>query len=220
MQQGGPRNHGQREAECATRERERQTLGQQLPDQPSAARSQRLPDTEFADARRRTAQLQIGHVGTNDQKQHAHGGEQHRHCGALFLCQGVVETNEPHAHFGVRVGIHLLQAARNGCHLPVGMFEGDAMAEAGDHIQIVRPPVFDKNARLEPERNVDLLIMSGKEKVARHHTDDVIGFSGQRDGAPDDMRVARKFGLPEIVAEDGDAALALEGFFISEGSSE
>src|SRR6266850_8502179 len=45
-------------------------------------------------------------------------------------------------------------------------------------------------------------------------------FSSQRDGAPDDMGVAGKFGLPETVAEDGDAILALESFVIREGSSE
>ena len=131
-----------------------------------------------------------------------------------------METVEPHAHFGVRVGIHLLQAARDARHLPAGLCQRNTIAQPGDHVQIVRTPVFDKNTWLETKRNVDLLIMTGKEEGTWHHADHVIGFSGQRDGAPHDVRVAGEPRLPEIVAEDGDAALALEGFFISEGSSE
>jgi hypothetical protein len=84
----------------------------------------------------------------------------------------------------------------------------------------VRPPLFDKDTLLEPKRNIDLLIVTGKEEGARHRADNVIGFSSQRNGAPDNMRVARKLRLPKIVAKDGDATLALEGFFIREGSPE
>ena len=207
---------GEGEAESAPQCGKEEALREDLLHEAPSARAQGLADGELVRPRRGPPELEVGHVGADDEEEDAHRGEEQEDGGALRLREGGVVVLQPDAHLGVRVRVGLLQAARDRRHLLPRLLHRDPGPPPRDDAQVVGPPLLDEIGGLEPEGQPELDVAGGEEEGRRHDPDHREGLAVQSDRAADDPRVAPELRLPQAVAQDGDALLALVGLFLRE----
>jgi len=143
-------------------------------------------------------------IAAADQEQRRHGAEKEIEGGAEFDFPCVDHTNEADAEFFGEVGGALLREMFDErLQLGVGLGQCDILAQAerdGEAgIGILRYFRWTKNIAGRPR------------ETRRHDADDLIEHAVEADGAAEDVRIAEKIALPELIAENDDGGGFLSG---------
>ena len=190
-------------------------LGEQLPDDPAAARSVGHPDRELPLPGDRPRQQQVGDVGTDDQQeQHADGSQDgerlHQHALRAQLAG-------PHRHHGrvhpaVRVRVSRRQPLRDGADLGTRLLDRGARRqpdEGGGEVAApaeVQRAVARAHLGRHGDRHPDVVDESdhAAAEPGRGDADDRQQMAVEADRRPDHSRVAVVPALPHSVADHGD----------------
>ena len=184
---------------------EADTLRDELAHEAGASGPERRPQGQFALTRDAPCQQHVRHVRTRDEQHHPHGGEQHQQRGTDPLIEhGVVEGLQSHAPVLVRGGELLLHCGGDAAHLVTCAIQRDAGTQPADHADDVIAAILAR--RIDGERDEDLRAASGGINLrpsdlaerARHDADDLMTFTVQGDGLPDNRRVAAEAPPPEL----------------------
>ena len=121
-------------------EREQQTLGQQLSDEPRPLRAERGADRELFLAPNGSGQLQAHDVRNCDEKDEEHGGGQREQRRTELACRFVLHRHDQCADRGVLVGIGFLHSLVDLVELRHGSVHADVRTNAREHSQMMTGP--------------------------------------------------------------------------------
>ena len=193
------------DADDRAHQRDEETLGQHLPNEPPAGRAERAADGQFLRAQGGAAELHVHHVHARDQQNDDDRAE-HRVNGLAQLRTG--ECIEQRLHAGRD------QAARSFSDCPspfasparrIPRSPGRGSRPAFSRPMIAGPIPGEIAARFERKLVVKRhpkLFGDRELKVRRHDADDGGGLAINPDRLPDDVRIAVEIALPDFVTED------------------
>src|SRR6185369_7920489 len=210
---------GQRDTENAADQSENSAFGEELRDQPGAARAQRHAKGIFLAARFGAELQQVGDVDAGDQQDEADGAEEWIEKLSGAAKQILMEREGFYADAFVARGILLLKARCDQVHFGLGLLDRDAFFQARDWHQ----PVVDSGGvaaagGIDGNPEIDAAAEERRE-VRLHDADD------RREHALDGQSLAQHVGvtvelpLPEFLTDDHRLGMVL-GFGGFENAAE
>ena len=195
---------GQRQAERHAGQRQNDGLGEQLPDDASASRSEGNPDGELATSRRRTGEQQVGDIRAGDEE---HEGDACHHQAEqkpdVVGEKRFVQRPDPGAPASVESGVRTGKAPGNRVEILLRARLRDIRRETSKREEIAPVSTVAGHPRLQGKPQSLVL---GKRKVDRHHADHGVRHAVDQDSPPQDLAIGRVARAPQPVTEQDDAA--------------
>ena len=206
----GGRHH---DAEQAADRREEDALGQELLQQPAAARAQRRADRELFLTSEGAREQQVGDVGAGDQQDEADGAEQHQQRTADVADDLLVQRHDAERQAAIgRIDVRKVAPQPGGDGVHLGLRGGGAGAglELGENV-VVLAGADGGSVRRERQRQEDLAVLGDPKRrhhLARQresfgqHADDLERLSVERHRPSDDRWILPITPRPGAVVED------------------
>ena len=231
-------HHRRGQPEHATAHAQHDALGQELANEPPAARAEGRTQGQGPLARDAAREQQPRHVDAGDQ-QHEHGGhgqgqqrrpiladhllQQRRHPRARLRLppRGRAPAGGPHDERGGG-------AREEGAGLGGRLLGRDPGREAGEdaeghqehHARLPRSRGSRGHERRHHERCPELAVRVREVEPLGEHADDGVRFSAEVEGSPDDVGIGREAVGPGAVAQQHDPVRALARLVVGEEPAE
>ncbi len=190
------------EPQQAAGEAEHEALGQELAHQAAARGAQGSADRDLALARRHAGEQEIGHVGTRDQQDHAHGHHENQQGRPNGLDHPVLEQHEVHAPSRVVVRVLLLEPLGDAGDLRLRALQGHPVREPADDAEVVGTPLLGID--LHGERHPGLGVAVREVEALGGDADHGVRLAVEGQPPADDPGVGAEAALPEAVGEHHD----------------
>jgi hypothetical protein len=197
---------GGREPDGGGHPAEHERLGEQLHDDPTAARAEGAPHDDLALARRRPREQQQGHVAADEHEEHQDEDLHQRQQPELIRLhrRRAAEHLRVRHHLGLQVLVRVWPlpgrslAERRELRLRLAERRaGGESPEDGDAGSAAWRIVEHARAKRCPR-----VVRDRKREAVRHHAHHGGVRLSELHGPPDDLRVAREARLPHVVAKD------------------
>jgi hypothetical protein len=190
----------------ATGQRQERTLGNHLPQDPKASRTQRAPERHLPTPLARAHEHQVGHVRAGEQEEQRDRPEQDEQRRANLADQKVSERLDPRTH--PRIGIRevALEPLHDHLELGVRLPERHPRRQPSDGADEVRTP----EPRLLPrgpvptDRIPELDLRVRKAEALGRDAHDLVRPRTELQRAADDLGICAEEAHPEVVAQDDD----------------
>jgi len=197
---------GKRHAHQPASDREHQSLGQHLSDQPGAPRAERRRNRQITRLTRRTRQLQAGDVDAGHGQHEPDSAEQHEEAVARRPDDRLRKGRNRGAAPRLVVGVPYGEPRGNRGHLGGDLILRHAGAGAGDDVeQPHRPDPRNIGVRDRRERHVDVGALCRELHARGQHANHDVRFVVQRERGPHDRSIPSELAAPEPVREQQDA---------------
>jgi hypothetical protein len=197
-----------RDAGGAAGEREQQALGEQLTDQPRAARANGEPHGDLPPAPRRANEEQVRDVRAGREQDEAHGGEQHEErppydrvrarC-VEFTCDRAPVERSDH-----RIRVLLIEDRTVPLHRFLGLRRRDAGLEPRGDVEAVTPRLAEHVRRQRHHGQQHVRAAGQPAESGRQHADHSVRLAIDRDRPAEHRRIGVELPLPQRIGEDRD----------------
>ena len=160
-------------------QRKQHALGQHLLHDASPARAKRQPDRHFTVPRQRPFEQQAGQVGTRDQHDHCHRGEQQQRCRTIRAEPGFLQWHGAERPARIRVGIGRGQLAADGVQLRPRLIRRDPCREPADRAHAARDAAVQQRGIESSHKDVVLK----EAEIGRQYADDRVVDAVERNRA-------------------------------------
>ena len=182
---------------------QQQALGEQLPHEAPASRTQRGADGDLLATLGRAGQQEIGHVGAGDEQHEADRPGQRDECGPHLAHGDLAQVVDHDAPAVVGPRVLLLEPRRDGVHLAAGLLDRHAGSEPADHVVVMRSSFGEL---LRGEGDGDVQLGRVESEAGPHDPDHGVRLAVERERRSDQVPTRAEPVLPEPVADDDDAA--------------
>ena len=221
------------QAEHAPGQAQRHALGQELPHEPSSARSERRAHGEHPLARHSAGEKQPRHVDAGDQQDERRSCGQHQQRGPVLADHFLQQWNYADIDLGPLTGCLILARSRHetgvarlkdGAGFRSGLlrrYAGTksserAKHEADDRARFRRAVHARRPERWDDQRRPELVVRIREVEPFREYADDGIRLAVEVDEGSDDVRIRSETTRPHAVAEQHDAVRAVPCFLLHE----
>jgi len=192
----------QREAACTTGAAEHEGFGEELPDEPRAARAERGAHGNFARAPARARKQQVGDIHARDQQHERNGGEHHEERRTDVVHDPVVQQRQAYHAIAVRGRIVARQTIGDDGHRVGRCPQIDARLQTGDDAEPLRAALRVAEVLGCEHQRPPVIGPIGKRDVGRCDADHRIRFAIQADGGSDRVDARAELSSPETIADD------------------
>ena len=203
---------GERDAEQASDGGEQHRLGDQLPDQASAVRPERMAHRELAPPAFALRHEQRRQVDADDQQHEQDGAAENQQRVALVADDVLVQrSGDGEVSLRVVIGIVLRPVRAQRLKLRVGLFRRNAIAQPGDHEQRMTRSIVVSSVSIR--RAVQILTRSSRNPKPS-------GIAPITSHGASSSLIVEPTGVcsREVVTQDGDASFAPLRFVLGEGA--
>ena len=178
---------GQQDTGDASREREDETLREQLPRDASATRAQGRADRQLGLSRGRASKGEAGHVHAGNEQNESDRAKQNEERTPYGTDELFMQRDQPRAEPGIVPGILTSEPRGNRCHLGACAGNARGWSKPGDDVEPSSPTrglghVPSVESRRQPEIDA-----AGKLHIRGRDADDLRGVVVERDHSRHDV---------------------------------
>ena len=152
-------------------------------------------------------QKKVGNICASNEQDKRDGAEQNEQRRFDVADDVLMQGSHNCADAGIGLGVLLLQASGDGCHLRLRLCQGHARFHPCDHLQVMIAALTGFLG-VECNRYPELIPPRWKLKGSWHHAYDGEAFAIQINRFPNNTGIETKPSLPQSMADDDDVIAA------------